>query len=153
MVDSGIFISSLPVSEGKSGFTHLPASSLAPHSPAQPIKCYPAKPSSTTLTFSVTSFFFFSFFLPWEEIPQGICGSTTTYISNLRPRRLIDPATQECGPILSAVNVQGFPTPHLSPASFLFSSPKPAYSAGPEPAKALSLRLSAETLESSLLRW
>lgn len=53
--------------------------------------------------FSNLLFLFFP--LASEEIPQGVCGSATSYISNLRPRRLIDPETQECRLIPSAANV------------------------------------------------
>lgn len=93
----------------------------------------------------------FFFFLPSEEIPQGVCGLATTYISNLRPRRPhrpCDPGVR--GDSLWRDVVGAFLLQHLLRLSQV---PKPAYSAGPEPAKASSLRQSAETLESILLCW
>ena len=94
--------------ECNSRFTHLPASNLVPsHRPAQPIKCY------TMNALKHSPNIFSGPYLPSEEIPQGVCGSATSCISDLRPHCLVDPASQEYVSLPSAVSLQCFPAPRL----------------------------------------
>lgn len=51
-------------------------------------------------------------YLPSEEVPQGVCGSSTSCISDLRPHCPVDPATQGRVSLPSAVSLQRFPTPY-----------------------------------------